>query len=79
MKHFQDLTTDSDVQIFGHTYRIRAFADYSSTTKGASGHYQACVREDGKMHCVSDRTVREIVDELDLDSYITTLILFEKI
>ncbi|KAF1755813.1 hypothetical protein GCK72_012263 [Caenorhabditis remanei] len=57
MKHFQDLTTDSEVQIFGHTYRIRAFADYSSTTQGASGHYQTWVRADGKMHCVSDSTV----------------------
>ncbi|EFP08202.1 hypothetical protein CRE_31575 [Caenorhabditis remanei] len=79
MKHFLDLTTDSEVQIFGHTYRIHAFAEYSSTTQGASGHYQAWVRADGKMHCVSDRTVREIVDEVDLESYITTLILFEKI
>ncbi|EFO83191.1 hypothetical protein CRE_12928 [Caenorhabditis remanei] len=79
MKRFWDLNVNTVVSMFGEFYQFQAFAEYSSSDGGLSGHYQAWVRGEDGMVCISDNKKKHEQYDVDLENYVATLLAFVKI
>ncbi|EFO84414.1 hypothetical protein CRE_19888 [Caenorhabditis remanei] len=79
--NFQDLfddvygmrSMDTRFSMFGEYYQFQSFAEYRSNDRGLSGHYQAWVRGENGMGCISDKDNKGEQHDVDLENFVVTI------
>ncbi|KAF1762822.1 hypothetical protein GCK72_011085 [Caenorhabditis remanei] len=73
MKRFWDRNVNTIDSMFGEYNQFQSFAEYRSNDRGLSGHYQAWVRGENGMGCISDKDNKGEQHDVDLENFVVTI------